>query len=153
MHTHINTSADSKMQRQNLELEGEIEGICKIRKRGNSSSSSSSLVQNYRLKRTILVGKKGGSSTPVPTWKMKTSSPSLQNDDKPIKHLPLVGGGKGKEVSVSARKLGATLWEVNEVPAPLNSDAKMGGKEHHCPVSEVEFGFLFNWVLWIILHI
>lgn len=38
---------------------------CKIRKRGSSSSSSSSVVRNYRLKRAILVGKRFRSSSPL----------------------------------------------------------------------------------------
>lgn len=90
------------MARKNLNVDGGIK-CNKVRKRGSSSSSSSSsLVRNYRLKRAILVGKRGGSSTPVPTW--KTSSAKGGG-----------GGGdsRGKEMSVSARKLGATLWEIN----------------------------------------
>lgn len=91
------------MARKNLNVDGGIK-CNKVRKRGSSSSSSSSLVRNYRLKRAILVGKRGGSSTPVPTW--KTSS---------VKGGGGGGGGdsRGKEMSVSARKLGATLWEIN----------------------------------------
>ncbi|KAL2989760.1 hypothetical protein AAZX31_11G156900 [Glycine max] len=95
----------------------------KTRKRGCSSSSSSSLVRRYRFKRAILVRKKGGSSTPVPMWKTKTSSsPSVptqqqQQHMKPLLHssgsmLP----SKDKELSVSARKLAATLWEINDLP-------------------------------------
>ncbi|XP_047328392.1 trichohyalin-like [Impatiens glandulifera] len=38
---------------------------CKIRKRGSSSSSSSSLVRNYRLKRAILAGKGFRSRSPL----------------------------------------------------------------------------------------
>ncbi|CAK9158989.1 unnamed protein product [Ilex paraguariensis] len=106
------------MPRQNLNVEGRIVGQCKIRKRGCSSSSSSSFVKNYRLKRAILVGKRGGSSTPVPTWKMNSRSPSLQNEIS-MKNLPVKGGGGGKDLlSVSARQLAATLWEINEVPPP-----------------------------------
>lgn len=68
-----------------------------------------------------MVGKKGGSSTPVPMWKTKTSSPSLftQHTTKPLHSsgaasmLPL---SKDKELSVSARKLAATLWEINDLP-------------------------------------
>ncbi|KAH9619335.1 hypothetical protein KSS87_001634 [Heliosperma pusillum] len=93
----------------------------KIRKRGgcSPSSSASSMLQNYRFKRAILAGKKnlisgkgvsGGSSTPVPTWRMdvilKAASPTLSTRSKPG-HPP-----------VSARKLAATLWELNDVPSP-----------------------------------
>ncbi|KAM1353784.1 hypothetical protein ACFX2H_033222 [Malus domestica] len=115
-----------------------VDRQCKIRKRGGgSSSSSSSLVRRYRLKRAILVGKRGGSSTPVPTWKTLSAAAVVEGspctatmvangdeDDQKIAKLqqrrPATehggrGGGKGKEVvSISARKLAATLWEMNE---------------------------------------
>ncbi|XP_055835936.1 uncharacterized protein At5g41620 [Solanum dulcamara] len=106
----------------------------KVRKRGGSSSSSSSLVQSYRLKRAVLVGKRGGSNstTPVPLWKMNSRSPSLQNDSgnssKLFKNLQQQQTAKGtgsekgnwnKDLSVSARKLGATLWEINGVVLPI----------------------------------
>ncbi|XP_050221720.1 uncharacterized protein LOC126671907 [Mercurialis annua] len=87
---------------------------CKIRKRGNSSSSSSSVVQKYRFKRAILVGKRGGSSTPVPTWKTATKSPALSSSMPNAEPPP----SQTKEASVSARKLAATLWEINKIPAP-----------------------------------
>ncbi|KDP36179.1 hypothetical protein JCGZ_08823 [Jatropha curcas] len=103
----------------------------KIRKRGcsSSASSSSSIIQNYRFKRAILVGKRGGSSTPVPTWKLmgtaRTPSSALRAMDSP-KYAASQNGGviKGKlhqqqqAAPVSARKLAATLWEMNEMPSP-----------------------------------
>ncbi|KAK7345297.1 hypothetical protein VNO77_15898 [Canavalia gladiata] len=78
----------------------------KIRKRGCSSSASSfpSVLSNYRLKRVVLVGKRGGSGTPVPTWKLVSSRSSLR-------------GSKAKQASMSARKLAAMLWEMNEIPS------------------------------------
>ncbi|TKY67041.1 hypothetical protein E2542_SST09932 [Spatholobus suberectus] len=89
----------------------------KTRKRGCSSSSSSSLVRRYRFKRAILVGKKGGSSTPVPLWKTRTSSPSMfTQHTKPLHSSGSVLPSKDKELSVSARKLAATLWEINDLP-------------------------------------
>ncbi|CAL5426270.1 unnamed protein product [Camellia sinensis] len=103
------------MLRQKLNENGRVERReCKIRKRGCSSSSSSSLVRNYRLKRAILVGKRGGSSTPVPTWKMDSKSPppSVLQNAKSMKYPPSM------DLSVSARKLAATLWEINEVTSP-----------------------------------
>ncbi|KAM5585038.1 hypothetical protein ABKV19_004430 [Rosa sericea] len=112
-----------------------IERQCsKIRKRGCSSSSSSSLVRRYRLKRAILVGKRAGSSTPVPTWKTSTSPRSPPN----CATMPKKQKGqqhskdelKGKEVmSVSARKLAATLWEINEVPDVESKDSKTREEE------------------------
>ncbi|XP_061357988.1 uncharacterized protein At5g41620-like [Gastrolobium bilobum] len=100
----------------------------KIRKRGCSSSSSSSLVRRYRFKRAILVGKKGGSSTPVPMWKTRTTTTTTTSPSMPTQQLhhaqftkPLHSSGSGlpsreKEHSVSARKLAATLWEINDLP-------------------------------------
>ncbi|KAI8018874.1 hypothetical protein LOK49_LG04G00412 [Camellia lanceoleosa] len=104
------------MPRQNRVVEGLIPGSCKIRKRG-CSSSSSSVLQNYRFKRAILVGKPRGSisSTPVPSW--RTTAAAL---DSP-KFAPSQSGG-GKSRPVSARKLAATLWEMNDVPLPRVGD-------------------------------
>jgi len=114
-------------------------GYCKIRKRVSSSSSSSSVVKNYRFKRAILVGKRVGSSTPVPIWKqvtMASRSPKqkLQNFENGAKYgRDSCGIGssntnnnhnKGKE-GFSARKLAATLWEINGLHSP------------HSPVCEV----------------
>ncbi|XP_010246149.1 PREDICTED: uncharacterized protein At5g41620 [Nelumbo nucifera] len=112
------------MPRHNRSIEGLLGGPCKIRKRGcSSSSSSSSLVQNYRFKRAILVGKRGGSSTPVPTWKISSRSPtSVVGIVESPKYQPSHSGGKGKQAPVSARKLAATLWEMNEIPSPRMKD-------------------------------
>ncbi|CAJ1950301.1 unnamed protein product [Sphenostylis stenocarpa] len=59
-----------------------------------------------KLREGVLVGKKGGPSTPPPTWRLEL--PSLQN-----------GSDKGQEFlnfptcsTLSARKLCANLWEV-----------------------------------------
>lgn len=162
------------MPRHNLTMEDLIPG--KIRKRGcsSSASSSSSIIQNYRFKRAILVGKRGGSSTPVPTWKlMSVRSPAsaLRNvESSSPKYTPSQNGPKGKLAPrVSARKLAATLWEMNEIPSPrvkegsderrlrkeLRAREKMARSVHsgslpphlsdpsHSPVSEVGlFSFL-----------
>ncbi|KAK6936251.1 hypothetical protein RJ641_033281 [Dillenia turbinata] len=108
------------MPRQARNVETRIGGRCKVRKRG-SSSSSSSVLQNYRFKRAIVVGKKGGSSTPVPTWKIgsKSSSPRITDCDatsqEAIKACPS---------NISARKLAATLWEINGIPFKDNLEEK-----------------------------
>ncbi|XP_054813919.1 uncharacterized protein At5g41620 isoform X2 [Prosopis cineraria] len=92
-----------------------------IRKRARSSSSSSSLVpRKYRFKRAFLVAKKGGSNTPVPMWKTRTaSSPSTAPHHlaKFPSPLPPPSGftSEDNDVSVSARKLAAALWEINDV--------------------------------------
>ncbi|CAI0391441.1 unnamed protein product [Linum tenue] len=103
----------------------------KIRKRGcsSSASSSSSVIQNYRFKRAILVGKRTGSTTPVPMWKLmgstRTPSSASRRLGSPNYAASLHGGGGSKGIKqqqqqgpVSARKLAATLWEMNEVPSP-----------------------------------
>ncbi|XP_028127475.1 uncharacterized protein LOC114323964 isoform X2 [Camellia sinensis] len=104
------------MPRQNRVVEGLILGSCKIRKRG-CSSSSSSVLQNYQFKRAILVGKPRGSrsSTLVLSW--RTAAAAL---DSP-KYVPSQSGG-GRSRPVFARKLAATLWEMNEVPSPRVGD-------------------------------
>ncbi|XP_011077826.1 uncharacterized protein At5g41620 [Sesamum indicum] len=101
----------------------------KIRKRGcSSSSSSSSRIHNYRLnKRAILVGKSraglgiglGGSrsSTPVPTWR---TTPLKSAIDSP----KYSQSGKSTQ-PVSARRLAATLWEMNEMPSPKMSESHL----------------------------
>ena len=99
----------------------------KIRKRGcsSSASSSSSILQNYRFKRAILVSKRGGSSTPVPTWKLMNSrSPvsALRALESP-RYPPSQTGSKAKQAPVAARKLAATLWEMNEIPSPSVKEA------------------------------
>ncbi|XVF19663.1 hypothetical protein REPUB_Repub11eG0130400 [Reevesia pubescens] len=108
---------------QHQNVEGKGKRACKIRKRGCSSSSSSSLIQKYRFKRAILVGKRAGSTTPVPTWKTATTKspllamPSVEfltTKDSPN----TVTKTKEASVSVSARKLAATLWEINTIPSP-----------------------------------
>ncbi|KAH8497830.1 hypothetical protein H0E87_016925 [Populus deltoides] len=102
-----------------MEAKSREQQHCKVRKRGNSSSSSSSLVQKYRFKRAILVGKRGGSTTPVPTWMTSSKSPTLAMlNAESTKCTPPQNGSKAKEVSVSARKLAATLWEINGMPSP-----------------------------------
>lgn len=156
------------MSRQSNRVDdGLIPGYDKIRKRGCSSSpSSSSKLHNYRFKRAIMVGKTrvgGGSrsSTPAPSWRMTPSSKSK---------LGGVGAGAGgggvdspnfdsggnRSRPVSARKLAATLWEMNEMPSPQNLGMKKKKETNrvrektnrvvhhlsdpsHSPVSEVCF--------------
>ncbi|CAH9063645.1 unnamed protein product [Cuscuta europaea] len=104
-----------RRQRRGVGIDGLVP---KVRKRGcSSSSSASSRVQHYRLKRAIVVGKVrhglGGSrsSTPVPSWK---TSPLQRTVVDPASSSPQLGTSR----PVSARKLAATLWEMNEVPSP-----------------------------------
>lgn len=142
-------------------MEGLIHESCKIRKRGcSSSSSTSSKVHNYRFKRAILVGKTrrgvgSRSSTPVPTWKTTSSVPRGGAVESPKYE-------SSKSRPVSARKLAATLWEMNEMPSPKVMEEKklLKGREKmrsvfsgslpphlsdpsHSPVSEVSLFFFF----------
>ncbi|XVE96349.1 hypothetical protein REPUB_Repub02eG0214000 [Reevesia pubescens] len=119
----------------NIDMENLLPG--KIRKRGcsSSASSSSSTIQNYRFKRAILVGsKRGGSSTPVPTWKLMMRSPSTASLLRATESPKYAGSQCGSKVKgqsqrqgqqqqpVSARKLAATLWEMNELPSPKRKE-------------------------------
>lgn len=169
------------MPRQNHGIQDLIPESCKIRKRGCSSpasSSTSSVLQNYRFKRAIVVGKRrgGGSTTPVPTWKLLRSSRSpsvsvsvsaaMRIAESPKCYPPpssRTGERLTKTPQVSARKLAATLWEMNEVPSPsprvmerVLEDRRRDTRERrhsgslpphlsdpsHSPVSEVGFFFL-----------
>lgn len=127
------------MSRQQNRAIVEMEGLIpKIRKRGcSTSSSSSSKVHNYRFKRTILVGKKarggiglGGSRscTPVPTWKMTPLRSAIDSPRYSQKSNGGGGGGGGRSGPVSARRLAATLWEMNEIPTPAMSE-NLGDKK------------------------
>ncbi|CAL9231147.1 unnamed protein product [Arabidopsis halleri] len=101
---------------------------CKIRKRGGSSSSSSSLARRNRFKRAIFAGKRaaqddagggGGSGTPVKSITAAKTPVllSFSPENLPIDHHQL------QKSSVSARKLAATLWEINDdADPPLNSN-------------------------------
>ncbi|MCL7034103.1 hypothetical protein MKW94_019925 [Papaver nudicaule] len=125
----------------------EGEGHCKIRKRGcgsssaSSSASSSLLLHNYRFnKRPICLlappknnnnnNSSSRSTTPVPNWKIMIKNNNNSNSRSSPKYPPPPPGagngssrlGKGKQQhshtpQVSARKLGATLWEMNEMPS------------------------------------
>lgn len=112
-------------------IQGLIPNPSKTRKRGcSSSSSSSSLLQNYRFKKAILIGKpRGGSrsSTPAPSWKLVMGSRSpassalrgmITGSPKYPPPPPSSSSQQNPKQAVSARKLAATLWEMNEMPSP-----------------------------------
>ncbi|CAA3021275.1 golgin family A [Olea europaea subsp. europaea] len=113
---------------------GLMEGLMvppKTRKRECSSpSSSSSRIRSNRLnKRAILVGKNrfglgiglGGSrsGTPVPTWR---TTPLRSTID--IESSRYSQSGMSTQ-PVSARKLAATLWGMNEMPSPKMSESNL----------------------------
>lgn len=106
----------------------------KIRKRGcSSSSSSSSRIRNHRLNKRagktragLLIGIGGSrSSTPVPTWR---TAPLRSAVDSP----KFSQSGRSTQ-PVSARRLAATLWEMNGMPSPRisesNSEQKKSGSK------------------------
>ncbi|CAL9762513.1 unnamed protein product [Musa acuminata subsp. burmannicoides] len=97
-----------------------LEGHGGIQKRFSSSPSSTSYMsKNYRFKRTVLVGKRRGSTTPVPLWRMNARSPcSAASFSETSLHQPSKGGAKESQISVSARKLANALWELNHTPSP-----------------------------------
>ncbi|XP_019190770.1 PREDICTED: uncharacterized protein At5g41620-like isoform X3 [Ipomoea nil] len=70
-----------------------------------------------KLKRGVLVGKRGGNCTPSPTWKYglaQTDGSLLQDYTFP---------SKSNSTSLSVRKLGANLWEVQPLPRlKMNKD-------------------------------
>ncbi|XP_074289491.1 uncharacterized protein At5g41620-like isoform X2 [Silene latifolia] len=122
-------------------------GHCRIRKRVSSNSSnSSSIVKNYKFnKRVVLLGKRvnknnycSTSGTPVlPTWKVIMAAGSKSpmqkmcnfedgsnnnyhnNNNNYHGNNNNYGNGnnKGKE-ALSARKLAASLWEINGMHSP-----------------------------------
>lgn len=104
------------------------EDATKIRKtRCSPSSSTSSIVHNHRPKKAALVRKRGaGSTTPVPTWRLVASrSPSISL--RIAAETPRSKSGRSIVAQlqpVSARKLAATLWELNEVPVPMSKDGR-----------------------------
>ncbi|CAL9101055.1 unnamed protein product [Musa textilis] len=68
-----------------------------------------------KLRRGVTVGKKGGLCTPVPTWKLGDTG-SADAD-----------AGEPKRSSVSARKLGANLWEIQDL-MPVSAMSRRGAK-------------------------
>lgn len=114
-----------------------LEGLdvpTKIRKRGCSSSpSSSSRIYNYRFnKRAILVGKsraglgRSRSSTPVPLWRTTPLRSAIET--------PKYSQSGKSARPVSARRLAATLWEMNEMPSPKmseSSNVEVMKRHHH----------------------
>ncbi|XP_073289508.1 uncharacterized protein [Primulina huaijiensis] len=107
----------------------------KIRKRGcSSSSSTSSRVHNYRLnKRAILVGKNragvgighGGSrsTTPVPVWRTTPLRSGIES--------PKYSHSAKSTQPVSARRLAATLWGMNDMPSPKMSENNLETIKQH----------------------
>lgn len=62
-----------------------------------------------KLKRRMLVGKRGGPCTPPPTWRLELSS--HENDDTCTSNIQEFLTFPNNTATVSARKLGANLWD------------------------------------------
>ncbi|XP_072958677.1 uncharacterized protein [Typha angustifolia] len=109
------------MLRHNVGGGGSTSKPCKIRKRGCSSLSSaasSSALKKNRLKRAILVGRRGGSTTPIPAWKTNAGSSSYSTKvSETSQTKQSYNCGEGLRASISARKLATALWQMNGVPS------------------------------------
>ncbi|KAL6311551.1 hypothetical protein AAG906_005183 [Vitis piasezkii] len=75
-----------------------------------------------KLKRGVLVGKRGGPCTPSPTWRLGFS----QNDA-----TSSIDKDLDCSTSVSARKLGANLWEIQSHLPVANMNRGGGRLRHH----------------------
>ncbi|XP_043715930.1 uncharacterized protein At5g41620-like [Telopea speciosissima] len=71
-----------------------------------------------KLKRGILVGKRGGPCTPVPTWKFEGAQDTTIKDPLPL------------PPTVSARKLAANLWELHYLPLSEMSKGDLKLRRH-----------------------
>lgn len=79
-----------------------------------------------KLKRGMLVGKRGGNSTPSPTWRFgltQTEGSRLQDFTFPSNFT----------TTISARKLGANLWEVqpHQEAVKMSKGAPPKPHQHH----------------------
>lgn len=83
------------------------------------------------------MGKKSGYNTPAPMWKTSSKSPSMAtHHHHATKNTALHSSRSGlpfkekKEISVSARKLAATLWEINDLtPSRIKKESMKSNKE------------------------
>lgn len=106
---------------------------------------------SLRVKRPMLGGRRimGGPSTPVPRWKLyenpfydgiaaaaAAAAAAAQQQQQQQQHNSSKegggGGGGGRSIAVSARKLAATLWELQEFPFSVAA-AAASAKAPACP--------------------
>ncbi|KAJ4951735.1 hypothetical protein NE237_028567 [Protea cynaroides] len=85
--------------------------------KGRNGAAEKQEFLGIKLKRGILVGKRGGTCTPVSNWKLGGAPDSIIED--PLTLPP----------TVSARKLGAKLWELQHLP--LSKMSKGGLRLHY----------------------
>ncbi|KAJ4826715.1 hypothetical protein Tsubulata_050168 [Turnera subulata] len=95
--------------------EGKEKGMERQQGKGNEVKGMEKLKRGGGM---VLVGKRGGPSTPSPTWRLEFSS-SPQDNSNPIREF------LNTTTTVSARKLCANLWEIQPQLHPP-SPAKTG---------------------------
>ncbi|KAG0453516.1 hypothetical protein HPP92_024820 [Vanilla planifolia] len=118
------------MPRYNPSAEGFNVGGRKFRKRGFSSSSTTSLPYSSQAKRSVLIRKRNRHTKPVATSKMSMGSPCSSGRicEAQRHQISILGGrGCGTQAPVSARKLANALWEMNSNPPPPKHE-KLQGK-------------------------
>ncbi|XP_042481500.1 uncharacterized protein At5g41620-like [Macadamia integrifolia] len=93
--------------------------------KGGDGAAEKQEFLGIKLRRGILVGKRGCPCTPVPTWKLGGAQDTTIKD--PLTLPP----------TVSARKLAANLWELHHLP--LSEMSKGGLKLRHHKNKGLEF--------------
>ncbi|CAK9863745.1 unnamed protein product [Sphagnum jensenii] len=66
--------------------------------------------QGLRVKRGMIASRRTGPSTPVPSWNVF--------NNQAYDGVAAAAAARGRSTSVSARKLAASLWELQDVPLP-----------------------------------
>ncbi|OVA01885.1 hypothetical protein BVC80_9079g19 [Macleaya cordata] len=89
---------------------------------GEAGSAEKQEALGVKLRRGILVGKRGGPCTPSPTWKLSSSDDNLTTNKASLT-LP--------SSSISARKLGANLWEIHQLSLAKMRKGGISRQLHH----------------------
>ncbi|KAK8914648.1 hypothetical protein KSP39_PZI024385 [Platanthera zijinensis] len=85
---------------------------------------------SIKLRRGLAAGKKGGPCTPPPAWKLEEEvGEELEAAAGIVERLQ---ESVRRRQSASARKLGANLWEVQDLLLPLEGMSRRGGRPHRC---------------------
>jgi hypothetical protein len=82
----------------------------------------------------------GGAHTPVPTWKMEPDDLVGEGEDG-VADEAGPSSDKGRRSSVSARQLGASLWEIHSLEPKNKSDRRgsVSGAHRHWHGKEVDY--------------
>jgi hypothetical protein len=118
------------------ESSGERKTKMESKEKGMDREAKRQGVMVKKLKRGVLVGKRGGPCTPPPTWRLEFSS--HKNDNTTADTQEFLTFPNTATTSISARKLCASLWEIQphqRVPVPLAKMRKGGARtrlhRHH----------------------